>query len=200
MSQQIDFYFDFSSPYGYFSSEKIEAIAERCNCQVMWHPYLMGVVMKITGRKPLVNIPMVNDYSARDLQRNAKFHGIEFHQPSIFPVATVAACRLFYWLNERDKTLAKQYAQRIFRAYFVHNKLISKPDVVSEVAKTIGVNANESASALADQRIKSLLRTATDDAISRKVFGSPFFIVGDEPFWGHDRLDQLERWISEGGW
>lgn len=200
MTQKIDYYFDFSSPYGYFSSEKIEALAERCECKVVWRPYLMGIVMKITGRQPLVNIPMVNDYSARDLQRTARFHEIEFNQPSVFPVATVAACRLFYWLNERNEALAKNFAQQIFRAYFVRDELISKPQKVIEIASTVGVDPKEANIALADHRIKGLLREKTDGAISRNVFGSPFFIVDNEPFWGHDRLDQLEKWILKGGW
>ena len=200
MKNSIDFYFDFSSPYGYFSSEKIDELAKRCGSEVVWRPYLMGAVMKITERKPLVQIPMVNEYSGRDLHRLARFHGIEFNIPSNFPVATVAACRAYYWLNQNDTAKAKQLAQALFRAYFIEDKLISKSDVVIDIATKIDIDSTSLSSALNDLDVKNLVREATDDAIAQKVFGSPFFVVDGEPFWGHDRLDQLEAWVKTGGW
>lgn len=196
----IDFYFDFSSPYGYFSSTLIDDLAERHNREAHWHPYLMGVVMKLTGRKPLLHIPLVDKYGARDVARSARLHGIEFEFPTQFPVATVAACRAYYWLSEQDKNLAKQLAKNLFHAYFVDNKLISERDVVVGIAVQTGVAKDDVVTALNDPEVKQKLRLATDQAIERKVFGSPFFIVDGEPFWGHDRLYQLERWVRTGGW
>ena len=196
----IDFYFDFSSPYGYFSSTRISSLASRYDRTVTWRPYLMGVVMKITRRKPLVHIPMVDEYSARDLPRTARFHGIEFNQPTAFPISTVAACRAFYWLNEQDCAKAIELAHELFRAYFVGDELISDPAVVANVASRIGIEHAETATALADDQVKQLVRTATDAAIANKVFGSPYFVVDGEAFWGHDRLYQVEKWLESGGW
>ena len=197
----IDFYFDFSSPYGYFSSTKIDSVASRYGRTVSWRPYLMGVVMRITERKPLVHIPMVNEYSARDLPRTARYYDIEFNHPTTFPIATVAACRAFYWLNEQDPAKAKQLAHELFRAYFVEDVLISDSGIVASVASRIGVAPDETEAALADNRVKQLVRDATDSAIANKVFGSPFFVVEEgESFWGHDRLNQVEKWLESGGW
>ena len=201
MNKTIDFYFDFSSPYGYFSSELIDEVASRCECRVNWQPYLMGAVMKVTGRKPLVQIPIINDYSARDLQRVARYHGIEFTIPDVFPVSSVAACRAFYWIHDTQGTeRAKQLARRIFRAYFINNLNISEASVIVDIVKQSGIDEDQITSALQDPDIKLIVRERTDRAIERNVFGSPFFIVNDEPFWGHDRLTLLEAWLKSGGW
>ncbi len=201
MSKTVDFYFDFSSPYGYFSSELVDDFATRCDCNVIWRPYLMGAVMKVTGRKPLVQIPMINSYSELDLKRVARYHGIQFALPSVFPVATVAACRAYYWASENHGTIpAKRLAQAIFRAYFAENQNISTPELIVEIATQQQFVADEVAAALQDPDIKLKVRAATDRAIEQQVFGSPFFVVDGEPFWGHDRLSVLEAWVKSGGW
>ncbi len=201
MTKTIDFYFDFSSPYGYFSSELIDEIASRHDCRVIWRPYLMGAVMKVTGRKPLVHIPMINDYSARDLARVARYHGIGFSIPSTFPVASIAACRAFYWLlDTHGANRAKQLARRFIRAYFIDDMNISQTDVIVEIAVQAGIDRKSIETALQDPEVKMRVREETDQAIARNVFGSPFFIVDDEPFWGHDRLNLLEAWLKSGGW
>lgn len=200
MTNTIDFYFDFSSPYGYFSSEKIDELADRCGIAVVWRPYLMGAVMKITERKPLVQIPMVSDYSRRDLNRSARFEGIEFNPPSTFPIATVAACRAYYWIEQSDEELARKLAKALFRAYFIRDEMICEPEVVVSVASGIGIDAGDLQNALQDISVKQLVRDATEQAVNRNVFGSPFFFINDEPFWGHDRMGLLEAWIKTGGW
>ncbi len=122
MSTPIDFYFDFSSPYGYFASTQIDQLAAKYNREVVWRPYLMGAVFKITKRQPLVQHPLVDEYSARDIARTARLHNIELTFPTKFPVMSVAPCRAFYWLNNQDKNAAKHLAQAIYNSYFVEDK------------------------------------------------------------------------------
>ena len=200
MSNPIEFYFDFSSPYGYFSSEKIEQLAQRCGRTVIWRPYLMGAVMKITERKPLIQIPMLNEYGMRDLKRIARYENISFRIPSQFPIATVAACRAYYWLSQDEVDKAKELAHALFRAYFVDDQLISKPETVIGIASKIGIDPSGVETALQDDEVKLKVREVTDSAIEQSIFGSPFFIVDGEPFWGHDRLEQVEAWAKSGGW
>ena len=156
--------------------------------------------MKMNQRKPLVHMPMFEEYSRRDLGRCARLLGIAYQTPSKFPVATVAACRAYYWLADRDSDSTKQLAHALFRAYFVDNCNISDPAVVVKIAGDVGVNRNDLEAALEDQAVKDRVRQATDSAIEKKVFGSPFFVVDNEPFWGHDRIYQVEKWIETGGW
>ena len=90
MSASIDFYFDFSSPYGYLASEKIEAMAARHARAIDWHPILLGIIFKQTGAAPLTMVPLKGDYSKRDMPRSARFHGVsDFRMPSKFPMVAM---------------------------------------------------------------------------------------------------------------
>jgi len=200
MADPIDFYFDFSSPYGYLASGRIDDIGKRHGREVIWRPYLMGAVMKQTGSKPLVERPIIGDYSTRDLHRCARLYGMPFERPDPFPVATVAACRAFYWVADRDPAQAKELAKALYAAYFAEGRNIGDAEVVIDVSASMGIDRDELRAALGDDAVKQRLRHETDAAIERGVFGSPFVIVDGEPFWGNDRLDQVERWIETGGW
>jgi 2-hydroxychromene-2-carboxylate isomerase len=100
----IDFYFDFSSPYGYFASTMIDALAAKHGREVVWRPFLLGAAMKITGGAPLPGVPMKGDYARRDFARSAKFYGVAYKLPSNFPISSQAPARAFYWLNRTDAT------------------------------------------------------------------------------------------------
>ena len=199
-TQPIEFFFDFSSPYGYLASCQIEHVAEKHGRKVLWRPYLMGAAMKVTGRQPLVVQPMVADYTRIDLPRSARRAGVKFSLPSPFPVATVAACRAYYWLLEQDEETAKSLAQALYVAYFVEGRNIGEPDTVLDVASALGVDREALSAALKDPEVKSKLKHVTDDAIARGIFGSPFFIVDGEPFWGNDHLREVDEWLETGGW
>ncbi len=200
MIKPIDFYFDFSSPYGYFASCRIDQIANRHGRPVTWRPYLMGAVFKVTGRGPLPDQPLVGDYARHDFTRSARLHGIPFQMPARLPISAVSPSRAFYWLHDRDPEKAKALARALYSAYFVGGRDISDPEQVAVVAESFGVEHATLISAQQDPVMKQRLRQETDAALARGVFGSPFIIVDGEPFWGNDRLDQVERWLATGGW
>jgi 2-hydroxychromene-2-carboxylate isomerase len=200
MPTAIDFYFDFSSPYGYIASRRIDEIAARWKRAVAWRPFLLGVAMKVTGARPLSAIPMRDEYHKRDFARCAHEWGIPFAFPTVFPVSALAASRAFYWLEGRDPTLAKLFARAVFHAYFVEGRDVSTPEVVADVAGRFGVDRAVLLAALGDPAVKARLREETDKALARGVFGSPFLFVDGEPFWGQDRLAQIEHWLERGGW
>lgn len=199
MTTPTDFYFDFSSPYGYLGSQKIEALAARHGREVDWHPVLLGAVFKATGGAPLTTIPIKGDYARHDFARSARFHGVPYRHPDQFPISTHNAARLFIWLDSQDKALAKRFAHAAYRAYFVDNIDISGADQIVAIAATLGVERAALEQALADPALKAQLRADNDAALARGVFGSPFFFVDEEPFWGVDRLPQLEKWLESGG-
>jgi 2-hydroxychromene-2-carboxylate isomerase len=201
MPAPIEFYFDFSSPYGYLASEKIEALAAKHGREVSWHPVLLGVVFKQTGAVPLLQIPLKGEYSQRDMHRSARFHGVErFRVPTKFPIPSQAAARIVLWTVQRDATLAARVIHALYRAYFVDDRDISSPEVAVSVAASCGLDAAEVRAAIEDLAIKDALKRANEQAIAKGVFGSPFIIVDGEPFWGLDHLDQVERWMATGGW
>jgi len=200
MANPIDFYFDFSSPYGYLASTRIDALAANHGRSVVWRPHLLGAVFKLNDQRPLASIPLKSDYAARDLARSARLLKVPFNLPTKFPVGATAPSRAFYWVNDRDPALAKRLAQALYHAYFAEDRDISSPEVTCDVAAGLEVDRVELAQALNDPAVKERLRTEVDAAIARGVFGSPYIIVDGEPFWGSDRLDQVEKWLETGGW
>ena len=200
MVAPIDFYFDFSSPYGYFAAAKIDALAAQYKRSVIWRPILLGAVFKVTGQQPLSTIPLKGSYALHDLIRSARWFGVPFRMPSQFPIATTAPCRAYYWLQSTDPAAAKQLAQTLYRAYFVEDRDISNPEVTANVASKLGYDKNTVLQALGDAAVKERLKSEVDAAIERGVFGSPYIIVDGEPFWGSDRLAQIEQWLARGPW
>ena len=200
MSNAIDFYFDFSSPYGYFAAAKIEDVAARHGREVNWRPVLLGAIFKVTGMKPLSDVPLKNSYMKHDLERTSRLLNVPFKLPSKFPISTTAPARAFYHLNNRDPALAKRLALALYVAYFADDVDISTTQNTIDIAVHAGVDKDEMAHALNDPAVKDRLRREVEAAVSLGVFGSPYFVVDGEPFWGADRLDQVERWLSSGGW
>jgi len=196
----VDFYFDFSSPYGYFAAAKIDEIAARHARTVNWRPILLGAVFKVTGQQPLPTIPLKGGYSKHDIERSARFFGVPLRVPSKFPIGSTAPCRAFYSIVDRDPQLAVRLAQALYTAYFAEDRDISTTEVTLDVAEKLGIPRNGLSHALNEPALKDRLRSEVDDAVVRGVFGSPYFIVDGEPFWGSDRLDQVERWMATGGW
>ena len=103
-------------------------------------------------------------------------------------------------MDGREPKRAKQLARALYRAYFVEGLDISKAENTVAVCERSGLGAEEVRAALADQAIKDRLRSEIDKAIAVGVFGSPYIIIDGEPFWGSDRLDQIDRWLATGGW
>lgn len=200
MPAAIDFYFDFSSPYGFLASEKIEGLAARHARGVNWHPVLLGVVFKETGALPLTQVPLKGDYSRRDIARSARLHGVAFRMPSVFPIATQGPARIVLWLQRGQPDLAVAALHALYRAFFVEDIDISNPDRAAAIAAQCGADGTAARAAIDDPAIKDALKVENEKAIGIGVFGSPFIIVDGEPFWGMDRLDQVDRWLATGGW
>jgi len=196
----VDFYFEFSSPYGYIAAEIAEEAEQRMGRPMSWRPMLLGPVFKLNGQQPLVNVPMKGDYAKRDFVRTARLHKVPFRYPDKFPLNTVAAARAFYWMQDQDPAKARALAKAFYRAYFADNRDISTLETVLDVARTAGVDAEALAKALEDPALKERTKREVDAAIAAGVFGSPFFIVDGEPFWGVDRVPMLEDWVRTGGW
>jgi 2-hydroxychromene-2-carboxylate isomerase len=196
----VDFYFEFSSPYGYIAAELAEDFERRIGRPVKWRPILLGPVFKVTGGSPLTEIPVKGEYSKRDFPRSARLHKVAYNHPAKFPIGTVAAVRAFYWLDDRDPGKARALTRALYRAYFVDGNDISAPAAVIDVAASLGVDRAELAAALEDPAIKERAKREVEGAIAAGVFGSPFFIVDGEPFWGTDRMPMAEEWVRRGGW
>ena len=207
MADAIEFYFDFSSPYAYLASEKIDDIAASFGRKVKWRPILLGVVLKEAGGIALMSTPQKKDYALRDFARSARFLGVPYTHPAGFPLATQIAARAYYWLLDQQAGVpraaahagARAFAHAAFRAFFAEGRDISDAEVVLELAAAQGADRAALAEALSGQPLKDRLKAECAAALEKGVFGSPHFIVDGEPFFGADRLPQVERWLENGG-
>jgi 2-hydroxychromene-2-carboxylate isomerase len=199
MASPIDFYFDFSSPYGYFAAERIDALAAKYDRIVNWHPVLLGAVFKKTGATPLPMVPLKGDYARRDFARTARFHGIAFKEPTPFPISTQVAARAMRWIAAtQGDAKAVAFAKAVYRAYFVDGLNIGEQSVVAQVASAMGIDGGALVEAINGDAIKEQLKAEVDQAMARGVFGSPYIVVDGEPFWGFDRFDQIEAFLKNG--
>ncbi|PKO35571.1 MAG: 2-hydroxychromene-2-carboxylate isomerase [Betaproteobacteria bacterium HGW-Betaproteobacteria-7] len=196
----IDFWFDFSSPYGYLMAEKIDTVAAQHGRKVRWHPILLGVIFQATGSRPPTDGDSAKArYVANDFHRSARFHGLPYNPPSRFPLPTQNAARAYYWLHGQDCALARRFALAVYRAFFVDDRDISSPDTVLDIAADLGIDRQQLATALQTPEVKARLKAEVDRALAAGVFGSPHVIVDGEHFFGADRLPQIERWLETGG-
>lgn len=198
MAAAIEFWFDFSSPFGYLASTRIEALAAKHGRTTIWRPFLLGAVYKINGVVPTPNVPLKGDYAHIDILRSGRFYGIPIQVPSNFPIGSVAAARAFYWADGQDPARGKQLAAALYKAYFVDDIDISNAENVVKVAAQCGIDAAALAAGMADPAVKERTKNEVDAAIAKGVFGSPYVIIDGEPFWGMDRLDQAEKWLATG--
>lgn len=198
MSTPIDFYFDFSSPYGYFAAVEIDKLAAKYGRSVNWHPILLGPIFKALGTNSLVTIPVKGDYSRHDMERTARFHNIFYKAPSQFPIGTQVAARATLWVQQTQPAKAVDLIKTLYSAYFTEDIDISVPENVLRIAADNGIDRAALETALGTPELKEQLRVATEAAGKVGVFGSPFMIVDGEPFWGFDRFTQLEAFLKNG--
>lgn len=200
MTAPIDFYFEFASPYGYLASTQIDAIAGRHGRTALWHPIMLGAAFKETGARPLTQTPLKGPYLLHDVPRFARLLGVPLRLPPEMPMNSLAASRACLWLEEADPAQARRLAQALLHAHWGEGRDLSSPEAVAEVATGLAIDRDALLAAVADQRIKDRLKAQTEAAIGRGVFGSPFILIDGEPFWGADRLAQVEAWLARGGW
>ncbi|MBR0641655.1 2-hydroxychromene-2-carboxylate isomerase [Plastoroseomonas hellenica] len=194
--QPIEFWFDFASPYAWLASAQIDALGARCGRAVVWRPMLLGVVFRETGMTPLADQPMRGAYARRDVARLAHRLGLPF--ATVFAPIGVSLTlgRIFYAIAQAAPAEAPRFARAAFEASFGRGEDLSDVAAARAFARRLGPAAGEAAEASEAQAARAGLREATAEAIRRGIFGAPFFLVGDEPFWGQDRMPLLESWLK----
>lgn len=202
MAAPLRFYFDFISPYGYFASLRIEELAARHARAVDWRPMLLGVaVLKVMGLKPLLETPLKGDYIRRDVLRHARRHGIQLGRDLNASVGNpLPPARAFYWVRKHHPELQAPMVHALYHAFWVEGRDLSTPEAVAAIALPAGLDPGQLAEGTASEEAATLLRNAVAAAIKAGIFGSPTVVVDDEPFWGCDRLGEVDEWLTLGGW
>ncbi|MET0312622.1 MAG: 2-hydroxychromene-2-carboxylate isomerase [Burkholderiaceae bacterium] len=202
MPASLVFYFDFISPYGYFASREVEALAARHGREVDWRCMLLGVsVMKVMGLKPLLETPLKGDYVRRDVDRRIRRAGRALKRGPADPVMDPRACgRAFWWVKTHRPALAGAFAREVYEAYWREGLDLSSPTAVVSITLPPGIEAGWLLTGIESDEARSLLRENVDASLKAGVFGSPTLVVDGEPFWGVDAMPQAEEWLAGGGW
>lgn len=195
----IRFWFDFSSPYSYIASSWVDALAARHGRSVQRHAILLGATFQVSELKSPVSYPMKREYSLHDFTRSARFHGVPYQTPPVFPIPTQNAARVFWWLHDtRGAEAAAVWARAGLAAVFTRGLPLHEAAALKSLAAEQGLDADAAEAVWNDATWKARLKRANDEAIAAGVFGAPFFMIDGEPFWGNDRLPQMERWLASG--
>lgn len=201
MAAPLQFHFDFISPYGYLASLRIEDIAARHGREVDWRPMLLGVaVMKVMGLKPLLETPLKGDYVRRDVLRQARRQGVRLGRALDAVPAPLPPARAFYWAKKHHPGAAPALAHALYDAIWAQGLDLSTPQALRQVALPPGLEAGALVQGATSEEAAALLRTAVAAALEQGIFGSPTIVVDGEPFWGSDRLGDVEEWLATGGW
>lgn len=198
----IDFYFDFISPYGYFASRQIEALAARHGRSVRWHAFHMRAVTRdVLGmQQALADVPLKGDYVRRDVRRMARYFDLPYAPAPTAGFSSVNAGRVLCLLAAHDPAVVAPYAHAVFRSQ--HALGISPNTWAQCVALAAEAGADAGWLSAPEQEACGRLRftEATEAAVARGVWGTPSFVVDAELFWGCDRLPQLDDWLQRGGY
>ncbi|SFQ86792.1 2-hydroxychromene-2-carboxylate isomerase [Halopseudomonas formosensis] len=195
MSKQVEFYFDVGSPASYLAWTQIAQLAERHGAEVVYQPMLLGGVFKATGNASPASVPAKGRYTRIDFERFARRYQVPFAQNPFFPINTMQLMRGAVALLDGDQF--QPYADAVFRAIWVEGQNMGDPDVVARVLGGQGFDVAGLLQQINDPAVKERLRQITERAIERGVFGAPTFFVGDEMFFGQDRLDFVEAALAE---
>jgi 2-hydroxychromene-2-carboxylate isomerase len=202
MPAPIAFHFDFISPYGYFASLQVEALAARHNRSVDWRPMLLGVaVLKVMGLKPLLDTPLKGDYIRHDVLRKARRLGVPLGRDLHASVGNpLPPARALYWVKQHQPQQQAAMAHALYHAFWAEGRDLSTPEAVASIALPPGLDPAVIAEATASDEAAALLRNAVADSIGAGIFGSPTIVVDGEAFWGSDRLEEVDAWLGTGGW
>ena len=203
MAETLDFYFDFTSPYGYIASQVIDDIAARHGCATRWHAFMVTAAYKqFNATNPLTH-PAKQKYFQHDIPRTAAHLGVPFAFPATWPENLVAAGRAFSWIEDRahgkpsGPEAAKRFAKAAFRAYWADGKALANPDVVADIGAATGEDRAKLRAALDDAAVKQRYIDKGNAILTEGIFGSPQIVFHGELFWGTDRLDQLEAALKK---
>lgn len=193
MGKQVDFYFDFGSPYSYLAFHQLPKIAAKHGATVNWKPMLLGGVFQATGNHSPVEIALKGKHLGVDLQRWAKYFGVGFTMNPHFPINTLPLMRGATGYQMRDEAQFHRYTSAVYAAMFEKPRNMSQPDVIGAVLQEADLDPAAFLAMINDQAVKDKLKEDTAAAVARGVFGAPTFFVGDEMYWGQDRLHFVEQ-------
>ena len=195
--KSVEFYFDLGSPYSYLAYYRLLQIAEQQEIQVVYKPILLGGVFKATGNRSPIEVPVKGVYSILDMQRWAEYYQIQMQMNPHFPMNTLTLMRILTGVQLLHLEKFEQVLKLLFDAMFGTPQNLNELTVLAEVLKPSGFSVEDIMSMVQSDVVKQKLITETEQAIQRGLFGAPTFFVGDEMYWGQDRLHFVEQALNK---
>ncbi len=194
MAKAIEFFYDLSSPYSYLAATQLEAIAARHGATVAWKPMVLFAVFKASGNNMPAAVAAKAAFMMKDLPRWSQQYGVPFQMNSRFPINAIKPMRLCLYGDEQGK--AGPVTLAAFRATWAEDRDVTSDETLRAIAKAGGIDPEQALAAIERPEIKERLKSNTDEAITRGVFGAPALFVGEELFWGNDRLHHVEAALA----
>lgn len=193
----VEFWYEFASTYSYLSVMRIEAAAQAAGIEIAWRPFLLGPIFKAQGwdTSPFNVYPAKGRYMVRDIERIATARGLVFRMPETFPANGLEAARIA--LVGEAAGWCPDFTRAVFAAQFSRGEDISRPELLTSILASLGLDPVQVIAASCSGANKQALRSQTEVAVKRGVFGAPSFTTADgELFWGDDRLEQALAWAK----
>lgn len=195
----IEVWVEFASTYSHIAAQRIEKEAEKAGVVLAWRPFLLGPIFQMQGLNdsPFNVNKVKGDYMWHDMERQCKSLNIPFNKPSVFPRNSLTAARIA--TASEGESWQANFIREVFLSNFYLDQDISDLQVLKDALMRAGCpDSDKAIESAKDQATKNKLRERNDEAISRGVFGAPNFIVGDQLFWGSDRLEQAIAFAVNG--
>lgn len=198
-ADRIELWFDFASTYSYPAAMRIDELAAAYDVDVLWRPFLLGPIFRDQGWQdsPFNIYPAKGRYMWRDLERVCAALDLPFRRPSAFPRDGLRAARMV--IAAGDAGWVPAFVRRVYQANFADDRDIAAPAVLESCLAGLVDDAAAAVAAADDPEVKARLRAQTERAGSLGIFGAPSFVVGDELFWGNDRLEAALAWCRGDG-
>lgn len=196
MTADLDFYFDFGSPTAYLAYKRLNQLAERYDLTINYQPILLGGLFKATDNASPVTIPAKGLYMMQhDLPRFAKRYGVRMEMNPHFPINTLLLMRGAFAAQQLE--CFKSYCETVYDAMWVEGLNMGDPEVIRTRLSQAGINADVLLALTQEQSIKDKLHTNTKAVVMRGAFGVPTMFIGDQMFFGQDRLDFVEEYFLQ---
>ena len=188
-TKQVEFWFDVGSAYSYLAWTQLPKVAAARQARIVWRPMLLGAVLQATGNSSPASVPAKGRYSVIDLERWARHFHVPFTLNPHFPINTLPLMRGATGMAMRGEAELLRYLAAIFPAMFgAQPRNLGEPQEIAAVLEAAGISAADVLAMTQDDEVKAKLRSETEAAVARGVFGAPTFFVGDQMYWGQDRL------------
>ena len=189
MAKTVEFFFDFGSPTAYLAWTQLPQLAADCGAELKYRPMLLGGIFKATGNASPAAVPAKGRWMHTDMARWAQRYGVPFAQNPHFPINTLTLMRGAVGVQLQQPELFERYCQVVFGAMWQQPRNLGDAAVLAQVLGAAGFDAEPFMALVSDPEVKAALVANTEEAVARGVFGAPTFFVGEQMFWGQDRLD-----------